>query len=75
MRFTQTALEYAYNRGGYIVHGWSVYQVFYSKNAGYYVEKIYTKPRPSVPLANRGYWHAFGAEFINKLVGFELLNI
>lgn len=74
MKFTQQALEYAYNKGGYIVHGWSVYQVYHSKNRGYYCDKIYTKPRPSVPLANRGYWHAFDAAYINRLVEFELLN-
>lgn len=73
-RFRQDALKYAFNNGGYILRGWSVYQVFYGVNVGYHCDKIYTKPRSSVPLTNRGFWHAMDAKGVNKIVGFELLN-
>ena len=74
-KLDQDALKYAYEKGGFVVHGWSVYQVFYSKNIGFYMNKIYTHPRTSVPLANRGFWLAFGPEYINRLVEFDLLNV
>lgn len=74
MKFTKSELEYAYNGGGYIVRGWSVYQIYYGVNSGYYSHKIYTKARPSIPLTNKGYWHAMNAKEVNHLLGFELLN-
>lgn len=75
MKFGQEDLRYAYEHGKHIVRGWSVYQVFYGVNTGYYCNKLYTKQdRHGVPLTNRGYWHAMDAKGVNKLLGFELLN-
>ena len=53
----------------------SVYQVFYSKNAGWYTQKIGYFPKDNgahyVPITLKGR-HCFGnAEYINRLVSCE----
>jgi hypothetical protein len=60
----------------YIVKYKSIYQVFYSVNAGFYANEIYYNHSDN----NLGYTlkgrHIFtDSNFINKLVGFELLHI
>lgn len=73
--FTQEALKMAYDNGGYILKGYSVYQVCYSENAKYSTLKLLTLPRDrGVPLTNRGFWHYGDGAFVNKILGFDLVK-
>lgn len=72
-------IERAYNSKKYIVSYRSIYQPFYSANAGgYYAMEVFYKPKDAtsgyVPLTLAGrYFHCTG-EQCNHLLGIELLN-
>lgn len=66
-------IEKAYNAKKYVVSYRSVYQPFYSKNAGYYAREVY-RSNDYVPLTLAGrYFHMTGKE-INRMIRMELLN-
>ena len=65
-------IEQAYNNNKYIVSFKTVYQPFYSVNAGFYAMPVYREPSGNMTLAGR-YFHMTG-EQVNKLIGHELLN-
>ena len=60
----------------YIVKYKSIFQVFYSVNAGFYANEVYYNHKNNdcgYTLKGRHIWS--DESFINKLVGFELLHI
>jgi hypothetical protein len=59
----------------YIVRYKTIYQVFYSQNAGFYSNAIYYNHSNDVGYTLKGRFIWADATFINKLVGFELLHI
>ena len=63
-------IEQAYKNGKYIVNYKTVYQPFYSVNAGYYALPVY-KANSNMTLAGR-YFH-MSAKAVNNLIGKELL--
>ncbi len=69
---TSRRISDAYESKKYIVSYRSIYQPFYSVNAGYYAQEVYRSTGP-VPLVGRGrFMHATAAR-VNSLIGIELL--
>lgn len=64
-------IEKAYNENKYIVTGNKVYQPFYSVNAGYYANCVYTS-KGNITLPGR-FFHFSGTE-VNRIIGINLLN-
>lgn len=64
-------IEKAYNEGKYIVNNKTVYQPFYSVNAGFYALPVY-RSNVNMTLAGR-FFHMTG-QAVNRLIGYELLN-
>jgi len=64
-------IKKAYHNKKYIVTYKSVYQPFYSVNAGYYAQKVYTG-KDKLTLAGR-FFHMTG-DAVNHLIGIKLLN-
>ena len=64
-------LEWLYNHDYYILKYREIYQIHYSRNAGYYASLIYKAARP---LTKRGRWDHARAEDINDMLGFDLLR-
>lgn len=64
-------IEKAYHDKKYIVTYKSVYQPFYSINAGYYMQKVYNSIE-KLTLAGR-FFHMTGDK-VNNLIGYNLLN-
>jgi hypothetical protein len=59
----------------YIIRYDTIYQLFYSVNAGLYAQKIYTKQKgKGVGLTKKGFHMFSDAAFVNKLLDFQLLN-
>lgn len=59
----------------YLVKYDTIYQLFYSLNAGLYAQKIYTKPKNSgVGFMRRGRHMFTDGKDVNALVGFKLVN-
>ena len=65
-------IEKAYNENKYIMFEDRIYQPFYSVNAGYYAQIVYRNPKGMYTL--RGRFFHFTGEYINKIIGFDLLN-
>lgn len=75
--YNEEVLKKAYNNGEkYLIRGWSAYQIHYSAAQNtYYLHKLYTTPRQgNVPLVNLGHYMCIDGEFLNRLLGFELVN-
>ena len=69
---TSRNIKQAYNNKKYIVSYRSIYQPFYSANAGgYYAMEVYYSNSP-MTLAGR-FFH-FDGDYCNRLIGIELLN-
>lgn len=64
-------IEKAYKENKYIVNYYTVYQPFYSVNAGYYALPVYKSHEGNLTLRGR-YFHKT-AKDVNRLIGFELL--
>jgi hypothetical protein len=62
----------AYESKKYIVSHRSIYQPFYSVNAGYYAQEVY-KCSGAMPLVGRGMFIHATAAHVNRLIGIELL--
>lgn len=61
----------------YLLKGWKVYQVNYSpnyNNGTHLAAMELYKSTHSVPLVNRGRIMMVGGDFVNNLLGFELVN-
>lgn len=76
---TSRNIEQAYNEKKYIVSYRSIYQPFYSANAGgYYAMEVFYKPKDAtggyVPLTLAGRYFHYTGEQCNHLIGIELLN-
>ena len=72
--FTENDLKRLYVNNKYIIKYRKVYQINYSKNAGYYLQLIYKQPKNEyLPLTKRGRHLALKANELNDLVGFELV--
>lgn len=57
----------------FLVHGWSVYQIFWSPNTGVYMHRLYIqRDRHGVPLTHKGYYTYCKADHANKLIGHEM---
>lgn len=75
MEFTENDLKCLYVNNKYIIKYREVYQINYSKNAGYYLQLIYKQPKNEyLPLTKRGRHLALNANEVNNLVGFELVK-
>lgn len=61
----------AYINKKYIVTGNKVFQPFYSINAGYYAQCVYTA-KSNITRPGR-FFHFAGKE-VNRIIGIELLN-
>ena len=69
---TSCRISDAYENKKYIVSYRSIYQPFYSVNAGYYAQEVYRSSDPA-PLVGRGrFIHATAAR-VNSLIGIKLL--
>jgi predicted methyltransferase len=64
-------IEKAYHENKYIVNNNKVYQPFYSVNAGYYAQTVYTASRM---ITHRGRFFHFTGTEVNRIIGIELLN-
>ena len=69
---TSRNIEKAYNDKKYIVAWKTVYQPFYSVNAGFYAMPVYRETNGNMTLAGR-YFHMTG-DAVNHLIGHKLLN-
>ena len=69
---TSRNIKEAYDSNKYIVAWKSVYQPFYSVNAGYYAQEVYRCNEGNMTLAGR-YFHMTG-DAVNHLIGFKHLN-
>lgn len=69
---TSRNIEKAYNDKKYIVSYKTVYQPFYSVNAGFYAMPVYRETSGNMTLAGR-YFHMTG-DAVNHLIGHKLLN-
>ena len=68
---TSREIEKAHNNKRYIVSGHTVYQPFYSVNAGYYAMPVY---RHNTLLVQHGrFFHLTGTE-VNHVIGANLLR-
>jgi hypothetical protein len=68
--------NYFKNNEHYIIRYKTIYQMFYSSNVGLYAQMIYQAPTDkNIGYTLKGRFIFANANFINKLVGFELLNI
>lgn len=65
-------IEKAYRNRKYIVAYKSVYQPFYSVNAGYYAMEVYHSQRGNLTMAGR-FLHYTG-DSVNELLGKKLLR-
>lgn len=70
---TSHNIEKAYNDKKYIVAYKTVYQPFYSVNAGYYAKPVYRSTEKQGMTLRGRFFHLTG-EQVNKLIGFDLLN-
>lgn len=60
----------------YIIKYKTIYQLFFSPNAGLYSQKIYTnETMKDMGYTRKGRFVIVDGELVNKLVGFELLNV
>ena len=64
--------EKLYSSGKYIMTSSAVYQIFHSKNAGYYGQRVHYKPHARYTRPGR--FHTLTAKEINNVLGFTLLN-
>jgi len=64
-------IEKAYHENKYIVTGNKVYQPFYSINAGYYAQCVYTA---NGNMTRPGRFFHFTGEHVNRIIGINLLN-
>ncbi|MCK9319728.1 hypothetical protein [Methanoculleus sp.] len=59
----------------FIVRYKTVYQIFYSQNAGLYAHSIYTLYNDNaIGYTKKGRFVITNANFVNRLIGFELLH-
>lgn len=68
----EEVIEKAYWNDRYIVSFKSVYQPFYSQNAGYYAMELYYSREKS--LTKRGHVSYLTGDEVNSLIGIELLR-
>ena len=73
--FKELKKIYFEDNNQYIVKYKSIYQIFYSQNAGFYANEIYYNHKNDVGYTLKGRHIFSDANFINKLVGFQLLHI
>ncbi len=73
--FEEVKKEYFNNNNKYIINYKTIYQVFYSQNAGFYAQQIYYNNKNEVGYTLKGRFIWADEKFTNRLVGFELLNI
>ena len=74
--FKELKKEFFDNNNQYIIKYKSIYQVFYSVNAGFYTNEIYYNYNAldvGYTLKGRHIWADH--DFVNKLVGFELVHV
>lgn len=69
---TSRDIKKAYETKKYIVTWKSVYQPFYSINAGYYAQEVYCETNGNMTRAGR-FFHMTG-EAVNKLIGIQHLR-
>ena len=65
-------IEKAYHDKKYIMTYKTVYQPYYSVNAGYYATPVYTSQAGALTRSGR-FFHLTG-EQVNHIIGFNLLN-
>ena len=59
----------------YIVRYKTIYQIFYSQNAGLYTNKVYQAPcDQKIGYTGKGHFIITDSNFVNRLVGFDLLH-
>lgn len=68
---TSRDIEKAYNAKKYIVNYRTIFQPFYSVNAGYYAMPVY---RSQENLTGPARFFHFDGDYCNKLIGMKLLN-
>ncbi len=68
---TSRNIEQAYNNKKYIITGNKIYQPFYSVNAGYYANCVYTSKGT---MTGQGRFYHYTGKQVNHLIGIELLN-
>lgn len=80
VQLTAETIEYIYHELNehYLITYRTVYQIHYAKNYGYYGSKIYYKQKDNtsgyVPLTKRGRYITCDGTYLNKLIGFQLVN-
>jgi len=73
VEFNENELQELYANGKkFIVQFRAIYQVFYSKNMGFYANKIYNE-YGKLPLTKKGRYFMGNAKFVNDLLGKELV--
>jgi hypothetical protein len=72
--FYEIEKEFFNNNNQYIVKYKTVYQVFYGVNVGMYAEPLHYNHNNGVGYTLKGRYIWADAQFINRLVGFKLLN-
>ena len=68
---TSRDIEKAYHSKKYIVNYRTIYQPFYSVNAGYYAMPVY-KAKGNITRPGRFFHHT--GDYCNELIGIKLLN-
>ena len=74
MEVKEAKKEFFENNNHYIIRYKTIYQVFYSVNAGFYANEIYYNSDAGVGYTLKGRYIWSDASFINRLAGFKLLH-
>lgn len=62
-----------YEEGKYIVAASKIYQVHYSRNAGWYGSMVYKEPYGK-RFTRKGRFHIISGEEVNRMIKIELLR-
>lgn len=73
VELTEEEAQKIYEEGKYIVAASKIYQVHYSKNAGWYSSVVYKEP-DGKSFTRRGRFYVMGGEEVNRMLERELLR-
>ncbi len=72
--FKEIKKEFFDNNNHYIIKYKTVYQIFYSQNAGFYANEIYYNRNSGSGYTLSGRHIFTNAEFANRLIGFNYIH-
>ena len=73
VELTEEEAQKIYEEGKYIVAASKIYQIHYSRNAGYYGSVVYKEPYGK-SFTRRGRFYVMSGEEVNRMLERELLR-